>query len=94
MPRTTGASGNEVFRILFTDTESGHNWYVGPYTVRSNTRYIRTRKLKEFNKERLEEGRPLVEGVIQKGRIVRWVEDPIESEAPPAKEGHEPPHTS
>jgi hypothetical protein len=83
--RSSGANTNTVFRIKFIDTESGHNWYVGPYTKPRTVRAVRTRKVNQANKEREAEGRPLVQGRIQKARIIRW-EDDVETNTSPAKD--------
>lgn len=76
MPRTAGASTKAVHRILFMNTETGHNWYVGPYTSLSSVRALRTRTVNEMNAELAEKGeKPAIKGVVQIGKIVRWEDD-------------------
>lgn len=74
MPRESGANTNRVFRIKFTDTDNGNNWYVGPYTSERQTRALRTRKVKEANADPQRAGMKPIEGVVQPGRV-RWEED-------------------
>lgn len=77
MPRIAGASGKGVYRIKFTDTDSGHNWYAGPYASGSATRALRTRKVREMNekREREEVGKKPFTGVVEAARISRWIEE-------------------
>lgn len=74
MPRTSGAISNRVFRIKFTDTDSGHNWYMGPYTSRRSTRALRTRKVREMNADPKRDGKKPIEGDVEPGRV-RWGKD-------------------
>lgn len=75
MPRIAGASGKGVFRIKFTDTDNGHNWYAGPYASGPATRALRTRKVKEMNAEREGTGKNPIKGVVEVARNIRWVEE-------------------
>lgn len=73
MPRTSGATNKRVYRIKFTDTETGHNWYVGPYTSSPQTKALRTRKVKELNAKPDRVGKKPIKGVVEPGQV-RWEE--------------------
>ena len=72
--RTTGASGRSVYRVKFTDMDTGHNWYVGFYALPKAARAYRSRKTKEMNTEREGTSKKPVTGVVEQARITSWQE--------------------
>lgn len=77
MTRTVGADAKILFRVVFQNTETGHNWFEGPYTTYSAAKALKSRKSRRLNKELAKKGeKPAITGRVQSGRIVRWEDSP------------------
>lgn len=72
--RTAGANGRGVYRVKFTDTETGHSWYVGFYTLPETARAYRTRHSSAQNADPERAGKKPVIGVVEHARITSWKE--------------------